>query len=78
VIPIKKKKITIYNKEEQKMDSIINTITGFLSQYWAIILFIIVLIILIKIKHKIKKALFLAILIGAALFASGFTFFNLR
>lgn len=37
------------------MDAIINSISGFLSQYWAIILFIIVLIILIKIKHKIKK-----------------------
>ncbi|MBP5378400.1 MAG: hypothetical protein J6Y64_02530 [Ruminococcus sp.] len=60
------------------MNAMINSITGFLYQYWAIILFIIVLIILIKIKHKIKKALFLAILIGAALFASGVTFFNFQ
>ena len=60
------------------MDSIIDTITRVLSQYWAIILFIIVLLILIKIKHKIKKAIFLAILIGAALFASGVTFFNFQ
>ena len=60
------------------MDGIINSITGFLSQYWAIILFIVVLIILIKIKHKIKKAVFLAILIAAALFASGVTFFNFK
>ena len=58
------------------MDSLINTVTGFLTQYWAIILFIVVLIILIKVKHKIKKAVFLAILIAAALFASGVTFFN--
>ncbi|MBP5578416.1 MAG: hypothetical protein J6X56_02880 [Ruminococcus sp.] len=60
------------------MDAIINSITGFISQYWAIILFVIVLLILIKIKHKIKKAIFLAILIGAALFASGVTFFNFQ
>lgn len=60
------------------MDSIIDTITGFLSQYWAVILFIAVLIILIKIKHKIKKAIFIAILVGAALFASGVTFFNFQ
>ncbi len=60
------------------MDSLLNTITVFFSQYWAIIIFIAVLIILIKIKHKIKKALFLAILIGAALFASGITFFNFK
>jgi type IV secretory pathway VirB2 component (pilin) len=60
------------------MDSILNTITGFLAQYWAIILFVAVLIILIKAKHKIKKAVFLAILIGAALFASGVTFFNFQ
>ena len=60
------------------MDSILNTITGFLAQYWAIILFVVVLIILIKAKHKIKKAVFLAILIGAALFASGVTFFNFQ
>ncbi|MBP5431803.1 hypothetical protein [Ruminococcus sp.] len=58
------------------MDAIINSLTDFISQYWAIILFIIVLIILIKIKHKIKKVIFFAVLIGAALFASGFTFFN--
>ena len=60
------------------MDSIINTITGFISQYWAIILFIAVLIVLIKLKHKIKKAIFIAILVGAALFASGVTFFNFQ
>ena len=60
------------------MDDIINSITAFLSQYWAIILFAIVLIILIKIKHKIKKAIFFAVLIGAALFASGVTFFNFQ
>ena len=60
------------------MDSILNTITSFLAQYWAIILFVAVLIILIKAKHKIKKAVFLAILIGAALFASGVTFFNFQ
>ena len=60
------------------MDSVINTITGFISQYWAIILFIAVLIILIKLKHKIKKAIFIAIIIGAALFASGVTFFNFQ
>ena len=60
------------------MDSIIDTITGFLSQYWAVILFIAVLIILIKIKHKIKKAIFIAILVGAALFASGVTFVNFQ
>ena len=60
------------------MDSIINTITGFISQYWAIILFIAVLIVLIKLKHKIKKAIFIAILAGAALFASGVTFFNFQ
>ena len=58
------------------MDSLLMSIEGFLSQYWAVILFIIVLIVLIKIKHKIKKAVFFAVLIGAALFASGFTFFN--
>lgn len=58
------------------MDSLLTSIEGFLSQYWAVILFIIVLIVLIKIKHKIKKAVFFAVLIGAALFASGFTFFN--
>lgn len=58
------------------MDSLLTSIEGFLSQYWAVILFIIVLIVLIKIKHKIKKAAFFAVLIGAALFASGFTFFN--
>ena len=66
------------DKEFLKMDAILNSITGFLSQYWAIILFIIVLIILIKIKHKIKQVIFLAILIGAALFASGVTFFNFK
>ena len=60
------------------MDSVINTITGFISQYWAIILFIAVLIKLIKLKHKIKKAIFIAIIIGAALFASGVTFFNFQ
>ena len=60
------------------MDAIINSISGFLSQYWAIILFIIVLIILIKIKHKIKKAIFFAVLIGAALLASGITFFTIN
>ncbi len=60
------------------MDSIINTITGFISQYWAVILFIAVLIVLIKLKHKIKKAIFIAILVGAALFASGVTFFNFQ
>lgn len=60
------------------MQSSLDTITGFLAQYWGIILFVIVLIVLIKIKHKIKKALFLAILIGAALFASGVTFFNFQ
>ena len=60
------------------MESIIDQITGFLSQYWAIILFVVVLIILIKIKRKIKKAVFLAIIIAAALFASGVTFFNIN
>ncbi|MBP5580970.1 MAG: hypothetical protein J6X85_04155 [Ruminococcus sp.] len=60
------------------IDNALDTITGFLAQYWGIILFVIVLIILLKIKHKIKKALFLAILIGAALFASGVTFFNFQ
>lgn len=60
------------------MDSILNTITGFLAQYWAIILFIIVLIVLLKIKHMIKKTIFIAIIIGAALFASGVTFFNIK
>ena len=60
------------------IECISTSITGFLSQYWAIILFAIVLIILIKIKHKIKKAIFFAILIGAALFASGVTFFNFQ
>ena len=60
------------------IDSILNTITGFLAQYWGIILFGIVLIILLKIKHKLTKAVFLAILIGAALFASGVTFFNFQ
>jgi hypothetical protein len=73
---IKGRKTTINNKEIFNMDAIINSLTGFISQYWAIILFIIVLIILIKIKHKIKKVIFFAVLIGAALFASGFTFFN--
>lgn len=73
---IKGRKTTINNKEILNMDAIINSLTGFISQYWAIILFIIVLIILIKIKHKIKKVIFFAVLIGAALFASGFTFFN--
>ena len=58
------------------MDSLLTSIEGFLSQYWAVILFVVVLIVLIKIKHKIKKAVFFAVLIGAALFASGFTFFN--
>ncbi|WP_297958831.1 hypothetical protein [uncultured Ruminococcus sp.] len=58
------------------MDSLMTSIEGFLSHYWAVILFIIVLIILIKVKHKIKKAIFFAILIGAALFASGVTIFN--
>lgn len=58
------------------MDSLLMSIKGFLSQYWAVILFVVVLIVLIKIKHKIKKAVFFAVLIGAALFASGFTFFN--
>lgn len=58
------------------MDSLLMSIEGFLSQYWAVILFVVVLIVLIKIKHKIKKAVFFAVLIGAALFASGFTFFN--
>lgn len=60
------------------MDSLMDTVTGFLAQYWAVILFIVVLIILIKVKHKIKKAVFFAILIGAALFASGITFFNIN
>ena len=73
---IRERKTTINDKEIFNMDVIINSITGFISQYWAIILFIIVLIILIKIKHKIKKVIFFAVLIGAALFASGFTFFN--
>lgn len=58
------------------MDDILNSIKDFLAQYWAIILFIAVLIVLIKAKHKIKKTVFLAIIIGAALFASGVTFFN--
>lgn len=60
------------------MDSIINSIKDFLTQYWAIILFVVVLIILIKAKHKIKKTVFLALLIGAALFATGVTFFNFK
>ena len=60
------------------MDNILDSIKGFISQYWAIILFVIVLVILIKIKHKIKKAVFLAILVAAALFASGVTFFNIN
>ncbi|EWM52990.1 hypothetical protein [Ruminococcus flavefaciens] len=60
------------------MESIIDQITGFLSQYWAIILFVVVLIILLKIKHKIKKAIFFGVLIGAALFASGITVFNIK
>ncbi|SEH51960.1 import receptor subunit Tom6 [Ruminococcus flavefaciens] len=58
------------------MDDILNSIKDFLAQYWAIILFVVVLILLIKAKHKIKKTVFFAILIGAALFASGVTFFN--
>ena len=58
------------------MDDILNSIKDFLAQYWAIILFVVVLILLIKAKHKIKKTVFLAIIIGAALFASGVTFFN--
>ncbi len=60
------------------MDDILNSIKDFLAQYWAIILFVVVLIILVKAKHKIKKAVFFAILIGAALFASGVTFFNFK
>ncbi|MCR5599802.1 MAG: hypothetical protein K6G33_03530 [Ruminococcus sp.] len=60
------------------MDSITNSISAFFTQYWAIILFAVVLVLLIKIKHKIKKTIFMAVLIGAGLFASGVTFFNFK
>ncbi len=54
------------------------TISEFFANYWAILLFAAVLVLLIKIKHKIKKTVFLAILIGAGLFASGITVFNFK
>ena len=55
-----------------------STISEFFANYWAIILFAVVLVLLIKIKHKIKKTVFLALLIGAGLFASGITVFNFK